>query len=137
MENEQVPFLIVGDSAYPLLPWLTKPYTGVVNEAQQEFNRRLSSMRVVVECAFGRLQSRFRCLMKRVDLEYTFVPYLVGACCTLHNIVEDRNDPMPAAPLNCIDNPLDQPEREEYNYDENLDAQNIRNALFRDFVTNL
>jgi len=26
--NKEIPFIILGDPAYPLLPWLLKPYTG-------------------------------------------------------------------------------------------------------------
>lgn len=135
MQGVQCPFVIVGDSAYPLLPWLTKPFPGIVNAQQREFNRQLSSMRVTVECAFGRLQARFRCLMKRIDLHYTFVPYVVGACCVLHNIVENFNDPMPEVPQ--CERIFEQPLEQELDEEENLDARNVRNALFQHFLNNL
>ncbi|XP_043947729.1 uncharacterized protein LOC122818156 [Drosophila biarmipes] len=28
VDNKEIPFIIQGDPAYPLLPWLLKPYTG-------------------------------------------------------------------------------------------------------------
>lgn len=87
--------MIVGDSAYPLQPWLIKRYPGNLQGAKREFNRQLSSLRVIVECAFGRLQARFRCLLKRLDVDYKFATEIVGACCTLHNIVERRGEPFP------------------------------------------
>lgn len=48
-----------GDSAYPLCPWLMKPYPeGTRDPVEINFNRQLSSARVKVECAFGVLKSR-------------------------------------------------------------------------------
>ena len=46
--NVTVPPLIVGDSAFPLHTWLTKPYTNAVLAPQQQnFNYRLSRARMV------------------------------------------------------------------------------------------
>ena len=51
--DEIQPYL-VGHSAYPLSPWLQKPYPeGTSDPGEIQFNRELSSARVVVECAFG------------------------------------------------------------------------------------
>ena len=51
---EVSPFLI-GDSAYPLLTWLVKPFGESRNLTQQQkcFNFRLSRVRIVVKNAFG------------------------------------------------------------------------------------
>ena len=60
--DEIQPYL-VGDSAYPLSPWLQKPYPeGTRDPGEKRFNKELSSARVVVECAFGILKSRWRIL---------------------------------------------------------------------------
>ena len=50
--------MILGDPAYPLLPWLMKGYVGSLAQEQESFNVYLSSSRMVVERAFGRLKSR-------------------------------------------------------------------------------
>jgi hypothetical protein len=55
---------------------------------QKRFNYRLSKARVVVEHSYGRLKGRWRCLLKRLDVDVSDVPELVTACCVLHNICE-------------------------------------------------
>ena len=50
-----VPVLILGDPAYPLLPYLMKEYAnGGSTPREQYFGYRLCSARNVIECAFGR-----------------------------------------------------------------------------------
>ena len=55
-------------------------------------NYRLSSARVVVEHAYGRLKGRWHSLLKCNNLHIGSVPELVAACCTLHNICESSGD---------------------------------------------
>ena len=85
---------ILGDPAYPSLPWLMKPYPDNIytTPAQKLFNYRQSRARMVVENAFGRLKMRWRCLSKRLDCHLCHVIDTVAACVILHNMCEHNGD---------------------------------------------
>ena len=62
--GQDVPLVVLGYPAYPLLPWLMKafPNNGRLSQEQKKFNYSLSKARVVVEHSYGRLKGRWRCL---------------------------------------------------------------------------
>ncbi|CAM5167171.1 unnamed protein product [Eretmochelys imbricata] len=86
----EMPIVILGDSAYPLMPWLMKPYTGSLDSSQELFNYKLSKCRMVAECAFGRLKAHWCSLLTRLDLSETNIPTVITACCVFHNICESK-----------------------------------------------
>ena len=55
---------------------------------QVNFNKILSMTRVGVENAYGRLNGRFRCIAKRLDLNVETVCLVIASCCVLHNFCE-------------------------------------------------
>ena len=86
---------LIGDSAYPSLPWLVPPYkdNGHLTPQQTEFNYMLSSTRMSVERAFGHLKGRFRRI--KFFNEYRQMPFIINVvvgACILHNYCIDKND---------------------------------------------
>ena len=92
--GKDVPLVVLSDPAYPLLQWLMKafPDNGRLSRQQKTFNYCLSRARVVVEHCYGRLKGRWRCLLKRLDVDVCDAPEMVAACCVLHNICEVHGD---------------------------------------------
>ena len=82
------PFLL-GDSGYPLLPWLMVPHHGGgdLSLAKSLFNKKLRKGRCVVENAFGILKSTFWELLTKSDLHVAFLPDVILACAILHNML--------------------------------------------------
>lgn len=95
--NERNPLLlpeehIIGDSAYPLMMNLMTPFkdTGHLTIAQSQYNTKLSSIRSVIERAYGRLKGKFRRL-KYLDIkDMDLGKKIIAAACVLHNIILDN-----------------------------------------------
>ncbi|KAM0026362.1 putative harbinger transposase-derived nuclease domain-containing protein [Helianthus debilis subsp. tardiflorus] len=93
-EGTEIREYIVGDSGFPLLPWLITPYQGQeLPEIKTEFNKRHFATRLVAQRALARLKDVWRMIhgvLWRPDKNR--LPRVILACCILHNIVIDMED---------------------------------------------
>ena len=80
---------LLGDSAYPLKEFLMVPFrdNGHLSDVQRNYNIVHSKARVYVEHAIGLLKGKFRRLKDLDMAKVTEVPYVIFACCVLHNFV--------------------------------------------------
>ena len=62
--EDPIPIFILGDLAYPLMPYLMEYAGGGSNCQEQYFGYRLRSAHNVIESSFGRLKDRFACLKR-------------------------------------------------------------------------
>ena len=82
----EVPFFVLGDEAFALDENLMKPYPHRSALGDEKvFNYRLSRARRIVENAFGILCSRFRILLRTLELDVENAMQVVRACLVLHN----------------------------------------------------
>lgn len=79
--------VILGDEAFPLTPYLMKPYPrrNQLTVAQKVYNYRHCQPRRIVENAFGILSSRFRVFKSPISLAPHIVIKVANAACALHN----------------------------------------------------
>jgi len=86
---------ILGDAAYRLTKHVMVPFkdNGHLTERQINFNKRLSSARMIVERSLGLLKGRFRSILDTLPMRRTdLIPKYIIACCILHNICLLQND---------------------------------------------
>ncbi|XP_047468574.1 putative nuclease HARBI1 [Penaeus chinensis] len=89
---------LLGDSGYPLEPYLLTPLLNPRTPGETRYNRSHTRTRVIIEQTFGILKSRFRCLHHSGGtLQYDPVKCskIAIACLLLHNYCVKRRIPVP------------------------------------------
>ena len=86
-----LPYVFVGDEAFPLKPQLMRPYPRrSLDKEKRVFNYRLTRARKTVEMAFGILASKFRVFQSPINLSPNTIPHVVRAACVLHDYIRKR-----------------------------------------------
>uniref|UniRef100_A0A8C4RFS1 DDE Tnp4 domain-containing protein n=1 Tax=Erpetoichthys calabaricus TaxID=27687 RepID=A0A8C4RFS1_ERPCA len=85
--------IILGDSAYPLLPWLMTPFPVANTPEQAGFNSAHCKTRCAIERLNEVLKRRFACL-NYLRVEPKVACNIILACIVLHNIATRRNVPL-------------------------------------------
>lgn len=139
-DGVEVPVHLIGDASFPLKPWLMKGYgqEHQLSPEQRRFTYTLSSASSVVDTAFMRLKGRWRCLLKKNEIDLSMMSRVVAACCVLHNICEDRGDsflPEWNTDLAPCPSYLRQPDTEPYDGDTYCTAEVIRDTITYNLLT--
>uniref|UniRef100_A0A3B1JDY8 Putative nuclease HARBI1 n=1 Tax=Astyanax mexicanus TaxID=7994 RepID=A0A3B1JDY8_ASTMX len=104
--------IILGDSAYPLLPWLMTPFLAATTPAQARFNTAHCKTRCAIERLNGVLQRRFACL-NYLRVEPQGACNITLACIVLHNIATRRN--VPLCDVHDAPEPVEEPDQPLHN----------------------
>jgi len=93
-ERKSVPYIFIGDEAFPLSENLMKVYPGQLPKRSKEriFNYRICRARRVVENVFGLASSVFRVLRKPVLLEPEKAQLVAVTIACLHNFLKRSSD---------------------------------------------
>ena len=98
LQNRPIlPYVIVGDEAFPLKTYLMRPYSGNnLETVKRIFNYHLSRARRIVGKVFGILAVRFRFYLRMMFANPETIKAMVKATCELHTFLRDSECLQPA-----------------------------------------
>ena len=90
----EIPFTMVGDSAFPARSWLLKAYPDTTKDQKEKyFNIKLRPAHVVSEHAYGMLKGRWHMVYKKMECRKSNATSVIMACIALHNLRIKQHDP--------------------------------------------
>lgn len=78
--------IILGDSGYPLKPWLMVPFLNPRDEGERRYNGRHTSTRSAIERCNGVLKRKFACLHQEIRMSPERACIVIKACIVLYNL---------------------------------------------------
>ncbi|KAH7980253.1 hypothetical protein HPB49_014184 [Dermacentor silvarum] len=104
----KLPYVFVGDEAFPLVKNLMRPYPGSGLDAERRvFNYRLSRARRTIENTFGILANRWRILRQDIRASARTIDMIVWATVLLHNYLRTLDEEDHSCFKYCSDNDVD------------------------------
>lgn len=92
IEEELIPYYLLGDEIFPLKQWLMRPYPGTLREDVQIYNYCHSRSRLPIENSFGILVARFRIFHRPIIASEKNVRHYIFACMCLHNYLRQTEN---------------------------------------------
>lgn len=127
--GNSIPQYILGDSCYPLLPWLLTPYSDKnrkLSSSEMEFNGVHCKGMELVGTAFAKVKKRWKLVGKKWKEQcIEAFPFVIVACCLLHNFLIKCSEVLPE------ENAEGFKEREfmEFEGEDSESGKRIRDAL--------
>jgi hypothetical protein len=103
IEGETIKPYIIGDSTYPLLQQIQKPFNAKLSGQDQDaFDKCIRQGRVKIANTFGILKNRWG-ILKNLNIDVKYAATLITVCCVLHNFCRyNYNDRQLTSPRDYI-----------------------------------
>lgn len=98
-----LPHVLVGDEAFPLRPYMMRPFPGtaLIGPERRVANYRMSRARLTCENAFGILAQRWRVYRGAIGCCVATTKAIVQATCVLHNFLRNKDIARQDSPPGC------------------------------------
>ncbi|XP_054260322.1 uncharacterized protein LOC128984975 [Macrosteles quadrilineatus] len=92
--NIVAPHVLIGDEGFPLRTYLMRPYPRrqlLPGGEKDVFNYRLARARMVVECSYGSIKTKFNVLSLPIETKVENAVVIIKAIMLFHNVIRERD----------------------------------------------